>query len=144
MVLAYCLLGGSALFLIYHDIRTQTIPLYGILAFVASAVLNQWYAPDIQGLWSAVLIVLAVFISQGLFFLFKGRSLVGTGDIVLCPFCGLWIRMEEIPVYFLLAGSVALLMGVIWRYRWKMPTYPLSVALLLGLGGTLLMRCFFC
>ena len=143
MLLAYSLLGGSALFMIYEDMRKQTIPLSGLVLFIAATLLNQFLEGSLEGFWSAGVIALVFISCQGLFYLFKREPAMGWGDLLLSPFCGLWLYLNELPSFFLAVGFMALLMGILWRYRWGMRTFPMAPAILFGLGIVFLIRCLF-
>ncbi|MDF3033608.1 MAG: hypothetical protein K0R76_562 [Alphaproteobacteria bacterium] len=142
MLLAYTLLGGSALLIIHHDIQTQTIPLYALAVFILSGLLKHVWDPDLEGFWAAGAVALILVVCQGLFFLLRREPAVGWGDLLLSPFCGLWLYLHEIPSFLLGMGLVALVMGIFWRYRWGMRTFPMAPAILSGLGIIFLIRCF--
>ncbi len=143
ILLVYALLGGSALFMIYEDVRKQTIPLSGLSLFIGAALLKQAWEPDLEGFWSACAIALILWGCQGLFYLFKREAAMGRGDLLLSPFCGLWLYLHELPAFFLSTGLMALLTGIFWRYRWGLRTFPFAPAILFGLGILFFIRCFF-
>lgn len=142
MLLAYSLLGGSALFMMYQDVREQTIPLSGLFVFMLAALLHQVLEPDPEGLWAAITIALIFMSCQGIFYLIKHEFVMGWGDLTLSPFCGLWLSFYELPSFFIATGVFALMIGILWRYQWGMRTFPMAPALLLGLGFVFLIRCF--
>lgn len=143
MLLPYSLLGGSALLMIVQDVRDQTIPLSGLFVFGGASLYAYFKEPTTQGLWVAGAIFLLLIVCQGIFYLLKQTLIMGWGDIILSPFCGLWLHLQEISLYLIFTGVFALLFGLFWRYRWRLKTFPMSPALLLGLGFVFLIRCFF-
>lgn len=142
MLFIYTLLGSSALFMMVQDIRKQTIPLIGLLGFAFSSVSHYVWNPTQEGVWVAGMMIAIFMGSQGILYLLKRHPGVGWGDLILSPFCGLWLQFQELPLYLISTGVFALMMGLYWRYYWKMKTFPLVPPLLLGLGCTLLIRCF--
>ena len=142
MLLAYILLGGSALLMMIQDMRKQTIPLVGLIIFAGASLYSHILMPGTEGLWVAGLILLLFIACQGVFYLLQRKHAIGWGDTILSPFCGLWLYFHEIPLYFLSTGLFALLTALFWRYRWQLRTFPLVPSLLLGLGVVLLIRCF--
>jgi hypothetical protein len=142
MLLAYALLGGSALLIVHHDIQTQTFPFYALGIFILAGLLKQIGEPDLEGFWAAGAVALILAGCQGLFCLLRGEPAMGWGDLILSPFCGLWLYLHEIPSFLLGMGLVALLMGILWRYRWGMQTFPMAPAILSALGIIFLIRCF--
>ena len=129
--------------MIYEDVRKQTIPLSGLALFIVATLLNQFLEGSLEGVWSSSIIAFVFISCQGLFYLFKREPAMGWGDLLLSPFCGLWLYLHELPAFFLTVGFMALLMGILWHYRWKMRTFPLAPAILFGLGTVFLIRCFF-
>lgn len=142
MLLAYLLLSGSSLLIIYDDVREQTIRVLGLAAFVLAGLLQQIGQPDPEGLWATGVIAFLFLGCQGLFYLFRKEPAMGWGDLLIGPACGLWLRLHELPSFLVTTGLVALSIGVVWRYQWKMRAYPLTPALLSGLGMVFLIRCF--
>ena len=142
MFLAYSFLGASALLLIYEDVRAQRISLPASLLFITAALLKQGYKPEWENLWAAGAIALVFAGCQGLFRLFRGKYAMGGGDLLLVPFCGLWLSLDEIPSFLLSTGLIALVTGIVWRCQWGMGTFPMTPAILCGLGIVFLIRCF--
>jgi len=142
MILSYSLLVGSALCLMWTDVRKQTIPLWALLLFIMASVLHQLYEPNSEGLWVAGLLLLLFLGCQSIYYFFTRKLAIGWGDVLLVPFCGFWLYFHELPSFLLGTGLVALLMGLLWRYKWGLRTFPFVPALLLGLGIVFLIRCF--
>lgn len=138
----YILLASSAFFMIVQDVQKQTIPLYGLIVFASASLYQSIMMTSLEGFWVAGLIFFLFMACQGLYYLFKHKAIMGWGDIFLGPLCGLWLQFDEIPLYFIFTGIFALLTGLFWWRQWKMRTFPLTPALLSGLGFILLNRCF--
>ena len=142
MLLAYILLGSSALLMVVQDVRTHTIPLIGLVIFAGASLYAHLLTPGVEGLWVGGLIFLLFMACQGIFYLLKRECAVGWGDAILSPLCGLWFHFHEMPLYLVSTGLFALLTGLFWHYRWQLKTFPMVPALLLGLSFVLLIRCF--
>jgi len=140
--LAYGLLGGSALLLIWQDIQEQRISLPRLLLLMAATLLKQWLKPDWENFLAASAVTLTLTGCQGLFWLFRRKPAMGWGDLLLCPFCGFWLHLNEIPFFLINTGFTALLTGIFWRCKWGMRTFPMVPALFSGLGIVFLIRCF--
>lgn len=141
MVLFYILLGGSAFFMMIQDVQKQTIPLYGLIIFAVASLYHS-IIPLTEGFWAAGIIAFLFLACQGTYYLLRREPIMGWGDVILSPFCGLWLYFHEIPLYLISSGVVALLIGLFWRYWWKLKTFPMTPALLSGLGVVFLIRCF--
>jgi Flp pilus assembly protein protease CpaA len=142
MAILYILLGSSAFFMMAQDVQKQTIPLYGLIVFAGASLYHSIRMTSQEGFWAAGIIFFIFITCQGVYYLLKRKPIMGWGDIFLGPLCGLWLESHEIPLYFISTGVFALLIGLIWWHQWKMKTFPLTPALLIGLGFIFLNRCF--
>jgi prepilin signal peptidase PulO-like enzyme (type II secretory pathway) len=142
MTILYIMLGSSAFIMMLQDVQKQTIPLYGLIVFAAASFYHSVMIASLKDLWAAGIIFFLFIICQGIYYLLKRKPIVGWGDIFLGPLCGLWLQSHEIPLYFVSSGVIALLIGLFWWHQWKMKTFPLTPALLAGLGFIFLNRCF--
>lgn len=142
LVLLYVFFGGSALYMIYQDMREQMIPLSGLALFLAAALLKQFWEPEFEGLWAGGAIALILIGCQSFFYVYKGKLALGWGDLILGPCCGLWLQVQELPSFLVSTGIIALFLGIFWRYRWSLRTFPFAPALLFGLGIVFVIRCF--
>ncbi|MBM3633361.1 MAG: hypothetical protein FJX03_06640 [Alphaproteobacteria bacterium] len=142
MVMTYVLLGVSSVYIVVKDVRFQHIPLKGLALFFGASLLKQFWEPELEGIGVAVSLVIILLSCYGLFSIFKCKPTMGTGDLLLGPSCGLWLQFLELPAFLVMTGLLGLILGVYWRYRWKMITFPFAPALLFGLGISLIMRCF--
>jgi prepilin signal peptidase PulO-like enzyme (type II secretory pathway) len=142
MVITYVLLGVSSVYILVEDVRFQHIPLKGLALFFGASLLKQFWEPELEGVWVVLSLAIILLSCYGLFSFFKCKSVIGTGDLLLGPSCGLWFHFSELPAFLVMTGLLGLILGVYWRYRWEMITFPFAPALLFGLGITLIMRCF--
>ena len=142
MFLVYSLLIGISAYIIRQDVKDQTIPISGLALFLIVSLLKQFFEPEIYSLISVAGITLILLGCQGLFYVFKGEIAMGRGDLILGPLCGLWLFLDELPLFFMGTGLIALLIGLFWRHRWKLHTFPMAPAILGGLGTVFLIRCF--
>jgi Flp pilus assembly protein protease CpaA len=142
MALLYILLGSSAFFMMLQDVQKQTIPLNGLIVFAGASLYHAVMLASLEGFWVAGIIFFLFMACQGVYYLLKRNPIMGWGDIFLSPLCGLWLQFHEIPLYLISTGVFALFIGLFWRHQWKMKAFPLTPALLFGLGLVLLKRCF--
>lgn len=142
MLLSYALLGASALFIMAQDVREQTIPISGLIVFAGISLCHHVIEPNAEGFWVAGIIAVTFMACQGLFYLMKRGPAMGWGDLILSPFCGLWLHFHELPLYFIVTGIFALLICLFWWYQWRLKTFPMAPALLFGLGLILVIRWF--
>ena len=142
MIMTYVLLGVGAFYIIVEDVRFQKIPLKGLVLFGGAGFLKQFWEPELENICVAVSLTLILLSCYGIFSLFKNKPVMGTGDFLLGPSCGLWLRFSELPHFLIITGLFGVFLGAYWRYRWKMQTFPFGPALILGLVFTLIMRCF--
>jgi hypothetical protein len=125
-----------------QDVRKQTIPLCGLIVFASVSLYHTVTVPHAEGFWAAGVLGLLFMACHGAYYLLKHEHIIGWGDIILSPFCGLWLHSREIPLYLISTGVFALLIGLFWRRRWRLKTFSMIPALLSGLGFVLLIRCF--
>ncbi|MBX9805423.1 MAG: A24 family peptidase [Alphaproteobacteria bacterium] len=142
MLFTYSLLLLISLPIIYQDVRHQTVPLWGLIVFAIVSLGHQIVAPNPEGRYAAGVLSFIFIVTHGIFYLLKRKPAMGWGDLILVPFCGLWLNQQKLPLYLILTGIFALLTGLIWRHRWGLKTYPLTPALLLGLGIVSIIHCF--
>ena len=142
-VVIYGVLGISMFMMVRHDIQTQTVPLYALLAFILATLFHQFQEPVREGLEASGIIFAIFWGCEGLFLVLRRSPAMGWADLILAPCCGLWFYVHEIPVFLVGTGITALLTGIFWQYWRKMKTFPLVPAILSGWGLVLLIRCFF-
>jgi len=128
--------------MIYEDIRVQTISSSGLFVFGGATLYYQLSKLDPEGFWVAGAVALVLLGLYAIFFRFRGQKVFGWGDLILGPLCGLWLQIHEVPLYFLATGIFALLISLLWHFKWGLKTFPFAPALLLGLGVVFLKRCF--
>ena len=139
--LSYTLGAGSALALSIEDIKSQTLPLSGVTVFALATVLHLYTYPSSEGLVAAAFLLVLLTGCCFFFRRFKKISALGGGDAILMPLCGLWLSLEEVPVFLISAGACSLLAGILWRLKWGMGTFPMAPAIFAGLGVTFITRC---
>ncbi len=125
-----------------QDVREQTIPISGLTVFAGASLYHHVIEPNAEDFWAAGIIAVIFMVCQGVFYLIKRESALGWGDLILSPFCGLWLHFHELPTYFIATGIFALWIGIFWRYQWRLKTFPMVPALLFGLGFVFVIRCF--
>jgi hypothetical protein len=138
----YTLLAISGLWIIIQDTKDQTIPKAGLALFVGVTILKHFFDPNPEGLWAAGTISIIFLSCFSILYLFKKRAPMGWGDLLLAPLCGFWLHIQDIPLFLFTTGLVACVIGLFWHYRWGMRTFPLTPAIVSGLGVVFLIRCF--
>lgn len=59
----------------------------------------------------------------------RGRSMLGYGDVKFFAIVGVWLDLNTIPAFLLLAGILGVVLGLIWRMLGKGPVFPFGPAL---------------
>lgn len=136
------LLIVSGVLMIYEDIKNQEISLFPLITFMVMTLFIRFHAFTLENLIAPIAIGLIFAIYQGIIYKIKSSCAVGLADLILAPFCGFWLNLEEIPLFLILTGLLSLCMGIFWRYRWQIKTFPLIPPLLFSLTIVLCNRCF--
>ena len=109
---------GAGLFLCVEDMRTKTVPLWGVLVFVGASL------AEYQNWPSAVLIFsLTCFLYLYFFRLHKKRALGGI-DIVLMSAAGFWFPLAAMPYFLMTVGGVSIVMALFSSEDKKLPLMP--------------------
>ncbi len=64
---------------------------------------------------------------------FLKKEALGFGDVKLMGAAGLWLGVSYLPAFFILAGTIGILWGAVWRFLYKEPLFPFGPALILAL-----------
>jgi prepilin signal peptidase PulO-like enzyme (type II secretory pathway) len=142
MMFVYGLLLGVAIYMIWQDVKYQTVPVWCLILLGVVTGVKLFYEPNPDGLWAAFSILFIFASCQGIFYFIRRRLAMGWGDSALGPLCGLWLYVHEIPSFLVYVGIIGILTGLVWRYRWRMRTFPFVPAILGGQGIVFLIRCF--
>lgn len=113
-------------FIIPDCVHLTLLPLALLYRYV-SGTLN----PDI--LWGFLLMVgLGLLLHYG-YSALRGRSMLGYGDVKFFAIVGVWLDLSAIPAFLLLAGSLGVVLGLIWRALGKGAVFPFGPALAISL-----------
>lgn len=140
LTISFLLISSS--WIMYQDVKDQMIPVVGLMLFILSS-LSQFYLDPSSNLLTAGIVGLIFFSCFGMFYIVQKKPVMGWGDLILAPFCGLWMHSQDIPLFLITTGFIALFMGIFWKTYWGMRTFPLAPPLLLGVTFVIIIRCFF-
>jgi len=129
------LLATSLLIMIISDFETYIMPdSTTIAAFILALAYHYLYSPA----WNDYLLgfvaclVVALLLRYG-FYLVRKREGLGMGDVKFLPVAGLWVGFGILPLYFVIAGMLGIITGIIWKLIFKNPEYPFGPALAVGM-----------
>jgi Flp pilus assembly protein protease CpaA len=143
ILLAYILLGGSMILIAYDDTREQAIPVWELVIFAVAGLIKQCVEPNLEGWMAFGLIAVIIVACQGAFYIFKRIPGLGSGDLALIPLCGLWLHLNEVPLFLFFTGLFGLGIGLVGRHYWRMPTFPMAPSIFLGFGAALAISLIF-
>lgn len=129
---------GLGILIAYYDLRSKSIPLYLLILFGLASLfelsIQSTFTPLFpwEHFYTVLFIVLFITIIWGIEGYAK-RPLLGLGDKILLPCCGLWLPFDHIPYYFIISGIIGCLMGVYWKKNHQERRFPFAPILLLGL-----------
>ncbi len=66
--------------------------------------------------------------------LLKHREGLGLGDVKMMAASGSWLPLSSLPLFLIIAGSVGILIALLWRLLYKQLQFPLGPALAFALG----------
>ncbi len=93
--------------------------------------INNTLNPDI--LWGFLLMTgLALLLHYG-YSKFRGRTMLGYGDVKFFAIVGVWLDFSAIPVFLLISGILGILLGLLWRAIGKGAVFPFGPALAIAL-----------
>lgn len=61
------------------------------------------------------------------------KEALGLGDVKFFAAAGLWIGIENLPLFMILSGMFGVIIGILWRLKTKQSTFPFGPALILSL-----------
>ena len=86
-----------------------------------------------------VYVLLSAFLRLVLTVLMK-KEAMGLGDVKFFLVCGLWLGLYDLPMFFILTGSIGLFMALFWRIIMKQKPFPFGPALIASLYVLLLLQ----
>lgn len=138
MVLLLCLAAGTVI-LCAVDLKTLKIP-NKVLLFLAIAGVMWSFFQFIQALIAITLLLGVGFILKYGFEKVLKKPSLGMGDVKLLGISGLWVQAADIPLYFIIAGILGIMTGVIWMKKKKSAIFPFAPALCAALMITVWQR----
>ena len=133
--LLIALLGGLLLAIAWIDYRRMVIP-WQLPAAIALLALPYLYSSGLDFRPALTGGALAGSIGYGLRRYFQwrlGQPALGRGDIRLLAALGLWVGIDGLSLFLLVAGCAGLGTALVWRLRRQGRYFPFGPAL--GVGG---------
>ncbi|MCB1591715.1 MAG: prepilin peptidase [Alphaproteobacteria bacterium] len=94
-------------------------------AFTAAADL---FVPYVFG--ALVYSFIAMALRHSITFALGGREALGLGDVKFFSVAGLWLGLQALPLFFIVTGSMGVLMAIFWRLIFKKKPFPFGPALI--------------
>ena len=116
----FCLAAGLAVYLSWQDWRAQSIPMLGLLGWLAVSVLLAFYG-------NPSLIVFCVLsgmsLSIGLTQHFSQKIYIGIADLIVLTSLSAWIHVAQLPVLLILCGALGIISAVVLKNK-RFPFLP--------------------
>lgn len=150
-------LGALAVFIAgWSDILIPVCLALGLLPAIAFIDLAFGVIPDELNIALAIFGVASLIIGEGDVFLglvaaagllgfglflaigyskFRGREMLGLGDVKFFAAAGLWLPFMLIPWFLMASGAVGVVIGFIWKFFSSSKEFPFAPALVLALAG---------
>ncbi len=112
----------------------------GVLFIVVSALQDQ---NAMTLLWHGLAAIVYGGIAWGLekiMSALKKREALGMGDIKFMAVAGLWLGLEQLPLFFLLSGFAGVMIGFVWMVVKKNNLFPFGPALILSFYTILILN----
>lgn len=120
-----CLSAILATYLSWQDWRTQSIPMLGLLGWLAISALLAFYgSPSLI----AFCILSGISLSIGLYQHFRQTMYIGIADLIVLTSLSAWIPVAKLPALFLICG----VLGIISVMILKNKRFPFMPALFLA------------
>ncbi len=63
----------------------------------------------------------------------KNQDGLGLGDVKFLAIAGMWLGLENLPVYFFLSGVLGIITGLLWRLAGRGRVFPFGPALIIAM-----------
>ncbi|MES2253072.1 MAG: prepilin peptidase [Pseudomonadota bacterium] len=110
----FCLGALLALYLSWQDWRTQSIPLWGLLAWVALCAFSAFYGTPSCMAFS---LLFGVSICLAVYQYLRKQELIGLADLIVLTSLSAWIDVSKLPALFLLCGTLGILATVVLKNK---------------------------
>ncbi len=129
------LLATAMLILIISDFETYIIPdSTTIAALILALIYHYLYSESwIDYILGFVACLIVALVLRYGFYIIRKREGLGMGDVKFLPVAGLWIGLTALPLYFVIAGVLGIITGLLWKLIFKNPEYPFGPALAAGM-----------
>lgn len=122
----YATLSYFLLFLSLVDFKKYTIPDNILLCIAFLYLLNRSFGFIFLDWLSFYILFFMAFFLKISYLLVIRKNVLGWGDVKLFSLCGLWIPLESIPIFLLIAGSGGLFLHYIWHGKGWGKSIPLG------------------
>lgn len=95
----------------------------------------------LYSVFSALIYFLIIYVSGFIVEKWKKKEAIGGGDLKFITIAGMYLGMKKLPYFFLIAGIVGLVFGLIWNKGRKDKYFPFAPALILSFLMLLIISC---
>jgi prepilin signal peptidase PulO-like enzyme (type II secretory pathway) len=115
-----CLTAILAAYLSWQDWRTQSIPMLGLLGWLAMSALFAFYGnPSLM----VFCVLSGISLSIGLYQHFSKKVYIGIADLVVLTSLSAWVHVEKLPILFLICGVLGIASAIILKNK-RFPFLP--------------------
>ncbi len=116
----YCLAAILAAYLSWQDWRTQSIPMLGLLGWLAVSELLAFYgSPSLI----AFCVLSGISLSIGAFQHLHKKMYIGIADLIVLTSLSAWIHISQLPLLFLICGVFGIISAAIIKDK-RFPFLP--------------------
>lgn len=121
--------------LTYQDIKNKAVSFPLVLVFIGitvGAIILEIFSLDVLVIFSiGILLLMGILLVQKL----KGFSPLGLGDVLLLIPMVATLSLQEIPLFFMVAGVIGMLLAGVWQWCYNEKEFPFIPALSLAYGA---------
>jgi len=129
-IISISLLCMILVLLSIKDFKDGILPDILLIGVAILGILN-------YGAENGISVAIMITIGYGLYKLYpliKGEDGLGLGDLKMLAVSGIWLDLTDLPLFFLIGGSVGILTALYWRLSQRGRRFPLGPALALAFG----------
>lgn len=116
----YCLAAILAGYLSWQDWRTQSIPMLGLLAWLAISGLSAFYGnPSLV----TFCLLFGASANIALYQHFSQKTFIGIADLIILISLSAWIQLSQLPMLLFICGLLGIISATIVKNR-RFPFLP--------------------
>jgi prepilin signal peptidase PulO-like enzyme (type II secretory pathway) len=116
----FCVAAILAAYLSWQDWRTQSIPMLGLLGWLAVSVLLAFYGnPSLM----AFCVLSGISLGIGAFQHLSKKMYIGIADLIILTSLSSWIHTSQLPMLFLICGMLGIISAAILKNK-RFPFLP--------------------